>query len=294
MSNIIFLKGDRNMKIIVKLWGGIGNQLFQFVFGQYLRYRYGLDVYYDNNSYISVDHLRKGEVDFLDFKIKYDNSCTFSKYRGIKNRLLRYFFQADPRHHFITENSDLPSSYKNGHLYYFQGYWQNYKYYDWMTRNVSSFEIKSKIIPVELEPYRVLISKCEESVSLHVRRGDYFSPENIKVYGVCDEHYYMNAVSKITDMLGTPHFFVFTDDPDWVIENIELDERFTLIKNYDISQFAYIELMSMCKHHIISNSSFSWWGTVLDEGKDSIVISPEKWTNINSPDMILESWIKLR
>ena len=103
--------------VIVKLWGGIGNQLFQFVFGQYLRFRYGMDVYYDSNSYISIDRLRKGELDFLDFEIKYDNRCTFSRYRGVKNRLLRYFFQANPRHHFITDNSVLPASFKKNHLY---------------------------------------------------------------------------------------------------------------------------------------------------------------------------------
>lgn len=280
--------------IIVKLWGGIGNQLFQFVFGQFLHYRYRLDVCYDSNSYIGVDRLRKGEIDFLDFEIRYDNSCTFSRYRGVKNRLLRYFFQANPRHHFITENNDIPSSYKSGNLYYFQGYWQNYKYYDWIKRNVSSFKIKSNLIPVELEAYRVLINKCEESVSLHVRRGDYFSPENIKVYGVCDKQYYMSAVNKINNILEHAHFFVFTDDPEWVRDNLVLDDHFTLIENYDISQFSYIELMSLCKHHIISNSSFSWWGVVLNERKDSIVISPERWTNINSPEMILENWIKLR
>lgn len=79
--------------IIVKIWGGIGNQIFQYVFGQYLKYKYRTDVLYDDNSYLSIDKLRKRELDALDAEILYDNSCTFSKYKGVKNRVLRLFFK---------------------------------------------------------------------------------------------------------------------------------------------------------------------------------------------------------
>ena len=98
--------------IIVKIWGGIGNQLFQYVFGQYLHYRFGQVVYYDNNSYYTVDKLRKSELDALSNydEIVYDNRCSFSRFRGVKNRILRFAFQAHPRHHYIGEGKRVPQT----------------------------------------------------------------------------------------------------------------------------------------------------------------------------------------
>lgn len=132
--------------IIVKIWGGIGNQIFQYVFGQYLKFKYNTEVWYDDNSYLSTDKLRKRELEALDTEIQYNNSCLFSKYRGVKNRIFRFAFQLSPKHHFIQEGSTLPQKYIPGHIYFFQGYWQDIKYYDWLRNNVHSFCIKSKVV----------------------------------------------------------------------------------------------------------------------------------------------------
>lgn len=279
--------------IIVKLWGGIGNQLFQYVFGQYLAYRYHQDVYYDNNSYISVDKLRKGELDSTSCTVNYDNRCSFSKYRGVKNRILRWAFQCTPKCHYIQEGASIPTNYKTEHLYFFQGYWQDYKYYEWVKNNVSDFAIFSNPFPTELKRIRDGIKICGESISLHVRRGDYFKPAFIKTFGVCNSRYYEDALKSITGQFEEVRIFVFTDDPNWVEENINFGRDYTMIPNYDVSQFAYIELMSLCRHHIISNSSFSWWGAILNEQQNAIVISPDKWLNTTDKTLALDKWTKI-
>ncbi len=278
--------------IIVKLWGGIGNQLFQFVFGQYLKYRHNIEVQYDINSYCSVDKLRKPELDALDVTIKYDNSCLFSRYRGVKERVLRWAYQLIPQHHFINEGRVLPETFEKGHTYFMYGYWQKGDYYKWLKENVADFGIRLKEMPVELLTIAKTIEASKESVSIHVRRGDYFQPRFEKIYGVCDKNYFEKALSVVNERKGNVRVFLFSDDLEWVKNNIDLPADTVYVPNYTISQLAYILLMSMCKHHIISNSSFSWWGAVLSE-QNGIVIAPSRWTLTSDSTIALNEWIKI-
>lgn len=279
--------------IIVKVWGGIGNQLFQYVFGQYLSYRFNQEVYYDDNSFISTDKLRKPELYAVDAEMKYNNSCSFSKTRGVKNRILRLMFQMHPKHHFIAEGSTIPQNFKADHVYFFQGYWQDIKFYEWLQANVPSFIIRSQKWPIELAEIRNQIESSEDSVSIHVRRGDYFKPENVKAYGVCDAAYFEKGLELMAEKVSSAKLFVFSDDLQWVKDNLQMPEDAVHVPNYNVSQFSYIELMSLCKHHIISNSSFSWWGAVLNNHEKAVVITPEKWRLDKVVDMALESWVKL-
>ena len=279
--------------IIIKLWGGVGNQLFQYVFGQYIKYRYNQDVYYDDNAFMTVDRLRKPELDAVNGSISYNNQCDFSKYRGVVNRVLRYIFLAHPCHHFITEGTIMPSEFKRDHLYFMQGYWQDIKYYTWLRKNIKDFELRGGVFPSQLEPLREEIVSTSQSLSIHVRRGDYFSPRNVKTYGVCDADYFQRAVIEISKRTRIENTFIFSDDLDWVKDNLPLGKNTTLIPNYDVSQFAYIQLMSLCRHHIISNSSFSWWGAVLNKQSGSIVISPNRWMLNSDMTIALDEWIKI-
>lgn len=279
--------------IVVKIWGGIGNQLFQYVYGEYLHYKYGQEVRYDDNSYVSNDKLRKSELLVLNKDIVFDNRCTFSRFRGVKNRVMRVLYQLQPDHHYIAEGSVIPETYEENHLYFFQGYWQDYKYYEWLCEHVGDFQLSSKWIPEVLQPLKEQIQETEESVSVHVRRGDYFKPENIKKYGVCDAAYFENAIQKIEKRIKAPKFFIFSDDLEWVKSNINLPQNSVLIPNYDIDQFLYIELMSFCKHHIISNSSFSWWGAVINSDKEAITICPSRWVLTSDETIALDKWTKI-
>ena len=279
--------------IVVKIWGGIGNQLFQYVFGQYLHYKYGQEVKYDDNSYVSNDKLRKSELLVLNQDIVFDNRCTFSRFRGVKNRVMRVLFQLHPKHHYIAEGKVIPKAYKENHLYFFQGYWQDYKYYEWLREHVSNFHLSSKGLPEVLQLLKEQIQETEDSVSVHVRRGDYFKPENVKKYGVCDAAYFENAIQQIEKETKAPTFFIFSDDLEWVKNNINLPQNSVLIPNYDVDQFLYIELMSFCKHHIISNSSFSWWGAVINSDEDAITICPSRWVLTSNETIALDKWTKI-
>lgn len=279
--------------IIVKIWGGIGNQLFQYVFGQYLRHRFHQDVRYDDNSFVSTDKLRKRELDALNVNIDWDDHCSFSKYKGVKGRILRLYYQMFPKQHYIGLDDKIPDRIKSTDVYFFQGYWQDYKYYEWLQNNIPDFIIKSKIFPIELDDIKQKIVACPQSVSIHIRRGDYFTPQYVSTYGVCTKDYFEKAIKIMKEKIPNARFFVFTDDIDWVNDHIQLDADALIIPNYDISQFAYIELMSLCKHHIISNSSFSWWGAILNEKKDSLVISPSKWKLTSDKTIALDKWIKI-
>lgn len=280
--------------IIIKVWGGIGNQLFQYVFGQYLKYKYGQDVKYDDNAFYSVDKLRKRELNVLDMPIEYDNSCSFSRHKGIRNRIGKYLFLLNPRHHFIDWTSTLPETYRKNDIYFIQGYWQEHKYIEWIRSNVPSFNLRSREFPAELKTIKDRILSESNAVSVHVRRGDYFTPENVKLYGVCDAKYYERAVQELCGRVSNPTLFVFSDDLDWVKDNVHFDAPIIYIPNFDISQFAYIELMSFCKHHVISNSSFSWWGAVMNNKEDAIVITPDRWRLDKVVDMALEQWIIIK
>ncbi len=279
--------------IIVKVWGGIGNQLFQYVFGQYLHYRFKQDVRYDDQTYISTDRLRKRELDGLDASINWDNRFEFSRYRGIKGRIMRLCFQLWPHNHYIGLSENVPAFYRDEDIYFFQGYWQDHKYFDWLVKNAKGFSIQSTSFPEEIQSLREEIVSTSQSVSIHIRRGDYFTPQNVKMYGVCTEGYYHKAISKMNNRVDGAKYYLFSDDIEWVKHNINLDENTVIIPNYDISQFAYIELMSLCHHHIISNSSFSWWGAVLNEQSDAFVISPQRWLLTTDKTIALNKWTKI-
>lgn len=279
--------------IIVRLWGGIGNQLFQYVFGQYLFYRYGEKVYYDNNVFNGIDKLRKLELDAVDVHIDYDNRCRFSEYRGVKNRLLRMLFDASPYHHFIQEGHQLPQEYKPKHIYFMQGYWQDVKYYRALREFQPDFALSCRTFPKELMDIKSSIAQTPESVSIHIRRGDYFTPQNIKIYGVCDEHYYMKAFGYVHKQYPNATPYIFSDDLNWVHQHLDIGNNVIFVPNYNVSQFAYIELMSLCKHHIISNSSFSWWGAVIGTYDDSMVIAPSQWLLDSDKTIALDEWVKI-
>lgn len=287
--------------VIVKIWGGIGNQLFQYIFGEYLRYCFKQDVKYDGNAFISTEKERKRELECIDPNIQYDNRFKFSKYRGVKGRLMRLLFQINPKHIFIKEDiygngsreGEIIKNLDPNKLYYFSGYWQDVKYYNLLRSKCPDFKIKSLDIPEELLDLREDIIQEERSLSIHIRRGDYFSPKNINIYGVCDESYFRRAFEIIKERVSVNKIYIFSDDLDWVRSNLSFDSSVVFVPNYDVAQFNYIELMSLCKHHIISNSSFSWWGAVLNSNDNSVVVSPSRWLLTSEKTIALDCWIKV-
>jgi hypothetical protein len=140
--------------------------------------------------------------------------------------------------------------------------------------------------------------KKVNSVSIHIRRGDYVTNKrHSKVFSPCSHDYYSRAAKLIADQQPNPHYFVFSDDIGWAKANLEFEYPTTFVDvNDEAHSHEDMRLMSLCNHNIIANSSFSWWGAWLNVNPEKVVIAPQKWFSdykCNTQDMIPENWIKI-
>lgn len=293
--------------IIVKIVGGLGNQLFQYAFARsvssHLKTNFRLDISPFNSGYklhkYSLDYfnVKKSiarDSDFFGFVWIRKHSKIFDifyKYIRLKSTILPFYY---PEQMFHFDNSVFLKN-----KTYFDGFWQTEKYFKGI-----DFELRKEITlknPLSTYSEEMLKKiKNSPSVSIHVRRGDYVTDQNTNiVHGTCSMEYYKKAIDHMTKKVAGSHFFIFSDDYDWSIENFKsLNHPFTCVKNDAEKNYEDLILMSNCKHNIIANSSFSWWGAWLNPNKEKIVIAPKKWfntqkTTTNTEDIVPESWVKM-
>ena len=135
----------------------------------------------------------------------------------------------------------------------------------------------------------------DQAVSIHIRRGDYLLPRHWANTGsVCQLPYYKNAIAEMENRITGPSYYVFSDDISWVKENIPLKKAVYVTWNKGEDSWQDMMLMSHCRHHIICNSTFSWWGAWLNPRKEKIVIAPCRWfQHKETPDMYPKEWIKV-
>ena len=179
---------------------------------------------------------------------------------------------------------------------YLMGYWQSEKYFQFIEAIIrADFVFKQAMS----NSNQLIANQIEQSnaVSLHVRRGDYANnPLTAATHGLCSMDYYMQAIQHIGECVYEPNFFIFSDDIVWVKENLKINfPCFYVDGNYGEESYNDMRLMSLCKHHIIANSSFSWWGAWLNQYAGKIVIAPNKWFahDTDVKDLLPESWVKL-
>lgn len=182
---------------------------------------------------------------------------------------------------------------------YLNGYWQSEKYFsdieDIIRREFTLAESPDKL-NVE---FAKRIEKSN-SISIHIRRCDYIDdPGTLRIHGMLGLDFYSKAINYISEKVQDPHFYVFSDDYEGAKRNIKIDYPTTFMKhNNDEKNYADMWLMSLCKHHIIANSTFSWWGAWLTPDPDKIVIAPKLWfsdeeMNSHTQDLIPDGWIRL-
>lgn len=282
--------------IVIKFMGGLGNQMFQYALYRKLK-TLGRDVSADLSFYRQQDSIKFG-LDFFKLDIREANKRQIGKYSGngkdvasiIKRKMgfySRYYFQEDFEVHFQPEIFDI-------HDGYLEGYWQTEKYFSDI-RDVLTKDFVFSGLTME-QPKEILRDiKENESVSIHVRRGDYLKGRAKELYGgLCDISYYENAIAYIRSKRNNPKFFFFSDDISWVKENLRIADA-VYIDSACSDQYTDMFLMTQCDDNIIANSSFSWWGAWLNENREKLVVSPNKWFNLHvAPDVICEDWIKLR
>lgn len=281
--------------IITRLKGGLGNQMFQYALGRKLALKNNDLLKLDISGY-QHDNLRSYSLEpfAMSAEIAKQEEITRLKYPlGIFSFVWRYFsFKVLRQFHTGWEPAILEAK---GNLY-LDGFWQSYKYFADIADTIrADFTLKE---PLE-QKYPELVQQVHEgdSISLHVRRTDYVSSKkHQKNFGTLSLEHYQKAIRLAKENRPNPTLFIFTDDPNWVKNNLQTDVPTIYISNFGLRDYEELILMSYCKSHIIANSSFSWWGAWLDPRPDKIVIAPTHWTQSGEPktdDIIPPSWQKI-
>jgi hypothetical protein len=288
--------------IIVKLMGGLGNQMFQYAIGRYLSLKYNQHLKLDNSFLIArtlIPNFTFRDFELDNFKLHYNiankDDLKLFKRNCILNTLYKFNFK---RSNIIIREGDTRISKIN--LYnniYLEGFWQSEKYF-YDIKNIISkdFIIKNDLIFQQ----KIFFQKYLElnTISVHIRRGDYVSNINNQNYhGICSIDYYMVAIEYFKSKFHDTHFIFFSDDMDWTINNFKsLNINKTFIsRDISNSPISDLFLMKQCKHNIIANSTFSWWGAWLNDNTSKIVIAPLKWTIVDNPNLaniIPNTWIR--
>ena len=272
--------------ITTKIMGGLGNQMFQYAAGKSLSLRLGVSLKLDV-SYFRGQNLREYELIF--FNIEEDIAYSHLQFPWGKKFL---------------ERMGLTSYYREKHFHYdanfeslgvpicLEGYWQSYKYFMAIDE-----VIKNVFVPKEnsIDPELLEEVKSANVVSVHFRRGDYLSDDKTNSeHGVLESDYYHNAILTIKNNVPNPVFFVFSDEIEWVKKQSFFSDKAIYItgkKNYED-----LYLMSLCRHNIIANSTFSWWGAWLNANPNKLVIAPHKWFNYiaaSTDDLLPKNWLRV-
>ena len=264
---------------IVNFTPGLGNQIFEYVFVEYLRRRYP-----DQQIY------------------GYYNAKKLHKHNGLE---VHNVFDISLPHHNLWSNcmawlcrklngigvkglKATDSVYSERAIYY-DGWWQDKKYF---LDTIGKLKFRA----FELDDInKTLLNSIQnsQSVFIHIRRGDYLAPEHIATYGgICTDDYYSKAINIIKEKIQHPHFFVFSNDISWVKENMDIPNPTYVENNKGANSFIDMFLMAHCKAGILANSSFSYWGGMLNKN-NPLVIYPKKWNNKHTPNIFPENWIKI-
>jgi hypothetical protein len=278
------------MRIIVS--GGLGNQMFQYALYLALKEK-GRNVKLDTSLYSHVKMHNGYELN-RSFGI---NEPVFNSSK-VHLFFLRLLLKIRPKILLKKDVSHFDEKVFATRSFYFHGYWQSEKYFKFIedlirdTFIFQNIDEENKMLAEEISSVN--------SISLHIRRGDYL--ENSIYSGVCTEEYYMNAVEQMLSEIASTQnlkFFVFSDDKAYATHFMsKLNFPTKLVdSNNDMDSYKDMFLMSQCKHNIIANSSFSWWGAWLNNNPNKIVIAPKKWfgsgSEDNYKDIVPETWIKI-
>jgi hypothetical protein len=287
--------------VVFQLMGGLGNQMFAYAAGQAFAERTKLPISFDFDCpYPHVKYEYALDIFNIDrnFASRKDLRLLKPK-KGIERRVLKALGRNTKRY-LIKEKKEFTfddSFFSIADNAYVSGFFQSEKYFSTITSTIrSAFSFKA-VPDSDNATMLKAISSCN-AVSIHVRRGDYVNVVKTKnTHGACSLEYYQQAIDYIASKVTDPVFFFFSNDIPWVKENIQTKHPHQFVDfNSGSKSYEDMRLMSHCKHHIIANSSFSWWGAWLNENPNKFVIAPKQWMNdpaIQTPDLLPASWIKM-
>ncbi len=291
--------------IIVNLYGGLGNQMFQYACGRALAAELALPLKVTHDMF-GIFAIHNGPELERAFSLSLDVAKP-SEMRQLvgmfrvnpKVRLLlgRPAFATLAGRHFLVEPhirywDGLRERARAGG--YLQGYWQSERYFGSHENAVrSDFTFRGAMTGRNAELEKMVVET--ESVGVHVRRGDYVdNPKTLSVHGVCPPEYYFDAIDAIRQRVPQSKLIAFSDDPSWVVEVLSARYPGLIVVSHNRGEQSYndMRLMSLCKHNIIGNSSFSWWAAWLNDNPAKAVIAPRRWfaKDVDTRDLLPDRW----
>ncbi|MGD0077168.1 MAG: alpha-1,2-fucosyltransferase [Sedimentisphaerales bacterium] len=299
---MFLVQKKRAIMIITRLFGGLGNQMFQYAAGRRLAHVLAVELKLDvtwMDKFISRPYtLGKFNIQ-ENFATAAEIAAMAPKGR-IEHALAKIWPKKWPKYiqekcfHFDPEILNLYDG------VYLKGYWQSEKYFSDIAAILRrEFTLKTPLSGKSKELSEMIASK--QSVSIHIRRGDYVAARKTKrVHGGCGPDYYLRCVDYLKQLVKNAHFFIFSDDPEWAGDNLKRLCPATFVDyNRADKDYEDLWLMSRCNHHIIANSTFSWWGAWLNPREDKIVLAPRQWfdkkiqVSMKMDDLFPSGWILL-
>jgi len=298
--------------IIIRLWGGLGNQMFQYAYGYSVAKRYGADLILDTTFYTDKflkenSRFTKQILKITEYPLDYSNTINVSEQiaifkllqRKTVNRIIRipkhFSFSCGNGYRYIKETRFEYSDHLiavSGDKLYLDGYWQSSKYFEQYKDEIGKqFNIVQNSIIEEANQIGIT---QENSVAIHIRMGDYTSSKHKSMNGLylLPMQYYKNAMNEIKYNIPNSHFFVFTNNVEKARAAFEGIPGITFVnEERKLSDFQEMHLMSMCKHQIIANSTYSWWAAWLNKNKQKIIYSPD--IVFANRDIVPDNWIKI-
>jgi len=287
----------------VKFKGGLGNQLFQYVFLRRLELLFGQEVKADLSYYkgIADDDIRKPRIFSFNVKLNVANGEELKKVLYFNHigdpKTLFYKIgifvekSLNRRYYFEKTREYIDTSKILGYTYY-DGYWQSYKYACDVEREITNEVILSTPLTNKTKLWIDMLSR-ENAVFVGIRLGDYLDKKNRKIFGSISKEYYLRGMDTIRANVLNPTFLVFSNDINTVKEEFA-DMKNIFFFDDEVSDEEELIIRANCKHAIISNSTYNWWGAWLIPGNDKMVIAPKQWfADGRKIDIVPPDWITI-
>jgi hypothetical protein len=273
----------------IQICGGLGNQMFQYAFAKSISVRYNIPFIMDCQYFEAKDipQFLEFKLDVFDIDLHIANGLELRRFRdpffiSFINKIARFYnlpnFLKSNNINEVRFNNSIVNDTFNFDNCYLTGYWQSENYFKSIEQFITNdFEFKTPLDNKNIQFKKIM--EMTNSISIHIRRGDYISNASAsKNHGTCSIEYYRSAINLINIEVDNPIFFIFSDDFDWIKQNDFGISNYHLIDwNRGEKSYCDMRMMSYCSHNIIANSTFSWWGAWLNRNPDKIVISPRKW-----------------
>jgi hypothetical protein len=296
-------------KVTVSLYGGLGNQLFQYATARslavHLQAELALDLaWFDIVTKMPDVTPRKFALAPFNIRGTLQNEgtalfTTGNRLQRLAKKIVRALRPQPTKVHLVTEEKSTfnPKIFSLQGLLWLKGHWSSPKYFE----NIQSLLQQEIGTPRQLNPKSTeLISTISNSnaIAIHVRRGDYVTNKQAaKRHGLCGMEYYQAGLNIVTRGLDNPHCYIFSDDTEWVRENFKIEIPMTIVDvNGPDDAHQDLWLMAACKRFIIANSSLSWWGAWLCGATDKVVVSPKKWAlsaGHDTQNLIPADWVQI-